>query len=277
VAITPHDEAPKDDEEEERLRDLYINDVGTFRTKKKKLEWPHDEITKGNWEQHKGASCAPVESEDENAVFKMFPLKLWSPFKGLSITVDKEAYSVGSPRSFHRNNTMDPHAGPAAFWVSGLPSIVEDKGAFLRVAHRSCNRQLSEEATLRQRQESRESFSGLSSLEKPFRIHDKPVFRFDPRYDFLRGLFKTPELDEYDDEANHDEEILERGRAGPNEGAWWLDMRDSCHDAGTFAKEVLEEIQERGGEDSNFFSTWSASIFEVPDKRIRTVLWPQNS
>jgi hypothetical protein len=302
VVLTPYgDQEPDDEIEEEKLRNLYIRDVGLFRTKDRDVLWPHDAENKGEWEVHKGSTCALVDSddEDEDAAVNT-TLKPWSEFHGLKVEIDKEAFSVPDKKNKKKSiksaadlegddDEIDPVAGPAGFVLTGLPLLVEDKGAFLRVAKRNKGNRAA-----------RESFGGLSSLAKPLRIHGAPVYRFDPRYQFLRGLYNAPQLDdykkfkenklngkggasvetedgEYNEEAEFNQSLLDRGRAGPEDGAWWLDLREDFKDAGTFAREVMRDLDEENGEISEFFSTWSAAAFEVPEKRIRTVLWPQNS
>jgi len=300
LVLTPYgDEEPDTEDEEEKLRNLYIRDVGLFRTKDRDVSWPHDSENKGEWEVHKGSACALADSDDEDEdddAGASRSVKPWGPFSGLKVSIDKEAFSVpkksgaSSKKNKDAEDDIDPVAGPAGFVLQGLPLLVEDKGAFLRVAKRN-----------RSGRNARESFGGLSSLAKPLHIHGAPVFRFDPRYQFLRGLYSAPQLDDYQkfkrvqkrrsmsnaaevdeddeevEEGQYSDEMLERGRAGPEEGAWWLDLRDSSKDAGTFAREVLRDLDEEGAEISDFFSTWSAATFEVPEKRIRTVLWPQSS
>jgi len=112
--------------------------------------------------------------------------------------------------------------------------------------------------------------------------------RYDPRYQFLRDLHAASPAEGHtfgggavagggkDSGAflSAKETGQRLGRAGPVGGGWWWEARGKAKDAGSFAREMLRELDDEQGEHSEFMRTWHAAMFEVPEKRIRTVHWP---
>jgi hypothetical protein len=311
------------EEEQADHRDDHMRDYGCYRTRARDLDGPHltgsSEVPWEFLKDHKTLDLSADEDgsddeadeydeDDTSPAAKAARLRLpWQPFPGLVASEDAEAARIAvaaaargsvdllaasggaalpkgtySPMS---GNASGGSTGPSGIVVSGFPLLVGGKGTFLRMAKRDA----------RGRRQSVDG--GPTAMTRPVLVHGSPVFKYDPRYQFLRDLHAaSPGSDHVFGGALAGKGKASQaraaqaadpaaflaakaaasrlGRAGPVGGAWWWDHRQAQKDPGAFAREALRDLEDEDGEHSDFVRTWHAAMFEVPEKRIRTVHWP---
>jgi len=221
----------------------------------------------------------------------------WQPFPGLRVVEDaddssgstlpqvqtfgfEEDWATPLPEDgegeLHNSGLMaGPTAGPAGFLMTGVTMLVGGRGTFLRMAAAHDDGEGGGS-----KRSSRHSFAGgVTSAERPLLVHGAPVYKYDPRFQFLKDIYSTWKQGGGGEmpDANSPAVVSDkRGRAGPKEGAWWWELRADAPSKRAFARETLAMLDAEADERSEFVRMWHASTFEVPEKRIRTVIWPQS-
>ena len=265
-----------DEEYGEQQRHRQRVDHGLFRTATTRLDWPHLEdhrksaanAAKG-WQVNRSNNLmASVDDDNDTGNSK------WDPFPDMSVAEDLDS---GAPLSSDSSNSSS--SGPVGLVVKDLPLLVGGRGTFLRVATAEGRR-----ASLEMTREmlfgnngggggtngSGGGVGGMSSSSRtfawaapPLLVNGAPVYKYDPRYQFLVELYASKEGDRnaggrtggqagaaskprsgFQGDPAAFLAAKQRGRAGPIEGSWWWDLRNRCPNAGSFARAVLEALEE---------------------------------